>query len=146
MEILDPVRLIMRQKACQICYKKENIKELNPFMNLETIDYHYGYQYCEKCKEVIYATINNLNELCKNIIEEKTNIKYDFFEIKDFEKLLKNKDLIVKRTNDDIEDDWKFSGYMYNKDIYIIVVSKNDEITKNIILKDFLEYNSYLFL
>lgn len=146
MQILDPIRLVMRQKACQICYETENVNELNPFMDLKTVDFHYGYQYCNKCEDQITESMKKLNDLCKNIIEEKIYIKYDSFEIKNFDDILKNKKLIVKRTNNDIEDNWKFSGYMYSGEFYIIAVDNSEQLTKNVNLGDFLEYNSYVFL
>ena len=146
MKILKPIRLVMRPKACQICYTTKNITEINPFMNLETTDIHYGYQYCEKCKEIVCDTIKNLNELCRKIIEENINVKRELFDIENFNDILKNKNLTVKRSDDTIENDWKFSGFIYNNEFYIIVVNSTDEIRKNISLIDFLEYNSNVFL
>jgi hypothetical protein len=146
MKILNPVRLVMRPNACQVCYTTENITEINPFMDLGSTDFHYGYQYCEKCKEAVYVSIKKLNELCKKNIEENLNVKYESFDIEDLNDILKNKNLTVQRTDGTIQDNWKFSGYIYNDEFYIIVVDNTYKIRKNISLIDFLKYNSSFFL
>lgn len=154
----NPIRLVMRKASCQICHTEINVREVNPFIDSLNTDFHTGYQYCDNCKPEIMETLKNMNELCKKMIEKKIDSKYDFkydskceskydsFDIKTFSHILKNKKLIVKRSNNDIENDWKFNGYIFYDEFYIIVSNNDEDSVKSITLVDFLDYNYHLFL